>query len=131
VPAGKSAKITVQQPPIDVRVMSGESGKPGEAIKNATVKLTDDGCGAKREAKTNPTGELKHPGAPFGEYTLCVTGGKEGLAKDKKYEANFENNTPLGPSASELKKLGTVVEEFKIKYAVIYMKNAGAGESCP
>ena len=131
VPAGGTGKITVQQPPINVRVMSGESGKPGLAIQNATVTLTDKGCSNERRSNTNPKGELPHPGAPFGEYTLCVTGGKEGLAKDKKYEANFENNTPLGPSASELKKLGTVVEEFKIKYAVIYMKNAGEGESCP
>jgi Tfp pilus assembly protein PilV len=146
VPAGHTETATVAQPPINVRVMSGKSSiEPGKAIETATVTLTDDGCHTKRESKTNAKGELSHPGAPFGEYTLCVTGGKEGgnngttkgLAKDKKYTATFENNTPTGPSTTELKKLGTIVEELKINYAAIYMEGSGnpgelkAGESCP
>jgi hypothetical protein len=152
VPPGHTAPpVTVTQPPIDVKVMSGTGpgvATEGKAIENATVTLTDDGCHTKRESKTEAKGELPHPSAPFGEYTLCVTGGKEGgnngatkgLAKDKKYTATFENNTPTGPSANELKKLGTVVEEpkgSKINYAVIYMEGAGnpgelkAEEKCP
>jgi hypothetical protein len=140
----------VTQPPINVRVMSGTApgvATEGKKIANAIVTLTDTGCHTKRESKTNVNGGLSHPGAPFGEYSLCVTGGKEGgnngattgLAKDKEYTASFENNTSTGPSAIELNKLGTVVEEpiTKIKYAVIYMEGAGnpgelkAGESCP
>ncbi len=147
VAPGPAGIVTVPQPPINVRVMSGKSsGEPGKTIENATVTLTDNGCHTKRESKTIANGGLSHPGAPFGEYSLCVTGGKEGgnngstkgLAKDKKYTANFENNTPTGPSTTELKKLGTVVEESKINYAAIYMGEGAVnpgelktGESCP
>ena len=145
VPVGHTGEVTVPQPPIDIKVMSGKnSGEPGKTIENATVTLTDNGCHTKRGSQTNVNGGLSHPGAPFGEYTLCVTGGKEGgnngptkgLAKDKKYTANFENNTATGPSASELAKLGTVVEEpkgSKINYAVIYMEGpkSEVEEKCP
>lgn len=143
VSPGPAGKVTVPQPPINVRVMSGTGPgvvTEGKRIENAIVTLTDTGCHTKRESKTNVNGGLSHPGAPFGEYSLCVTGGKEGgnngptkgLAKEQKYTAPFENNTPTGPSVGELTKIGTVVEELKIKYAVIYMGAvAEKGETCP
>jgi Tfp pilus assembly protein PilV len=138
VPAGKTGVAKeVIQPPINIRVMSGT--KPGKAteglrIENATGTLKEppepEGCGATHKFKTTKEGALPHPGMPFGEYTLCVTGGSsggnngatKGLAKERKYTTSiFENDTPAGPS--ELAKMtnGGVIEELGKKIAVIYM----------
>jgi Tfp pilus assembly protein PilX len=142
-PGGTNAATTVTQPPIKIRVMSGTSkGSAGLKIENATVTLEEpkepEGCGVTRQFETNKEGELPHPGLPFGEYKLCVTGGKEGgnngatkgLAKERKYYTTvfFENNKPAGPS--ELAKItnGGILEEEsgKKQWAVIYM-----GEGAP
>jgi hypothetical protein len=84
---------------------------------------------------------------PFGEYTLCVTGGlsggnngaTKGLAKERKYTTTFENDTPAGPS--ELAKMtnGGLLEESGKKFAVIYMGSGAltepgkleGGSTCP
>lgn len=160
VPAGSTGEVTVPQPPINIRVMSGT--KAGEAtegveVQNAKGTLVEpkheespehSGCGETRKFTTTEKGALPHPGMPFGEYKLCVTGGTEGgigkekekevkgLAKEKKYTttAFFENGLPAGPTKVELAKIsnsGEVVEEAGKKFAVIYL---GAGEketACP
>jgi Tfp pilus assembly protein PilV len=142
--AGKTEKATVALPPVNITVMSGKSStSPGYEIENAVVRLADTGCGTVRESKTNSKGALPIPSAPFGNYSLCVTGGAgggqhgstTGLAADKKYTSvNFANNTAAGPS--ELKNItnGGLSGES----AVIYMEsgatgpgNLETGSSCP
>jgi Tfp pilus assembly protein PilV len=150
VPPGGTGKVEVTQPPINIKVMSGSSkATPGKSIENALVTLSDEGCKTKRESKTIAKGVLQRPGAPFGEYKLCVTGGKEGgvnkegtetkgLAAKKKYTTNlFENDASTGPSKlAEMTNGGTEELEGK-KFAAIYMgaaEKAGeleAGETCP
>jgi Tfp pilus assembly protein PilV len=153
VPSGGATKVTVTQPPINIRVWSGKSkASPGKLIENAIVTLTDKGCETKHESKTNAKGGLVHPGAPFGEYSLCVTGGKEGgvnkeklpeakgLAKERKYTTTFKNDTAAGPSElATMTNGGVEIAEGK-KFAYIYMesgaveKPAGqptAGSTCP
>jgi type II secretory pathway pseudopilin PulG len=154
VPSGLIGKVTVTQPPINIKVMSGKekvAGKEGKAIENATVTLTDVGEGCeevRRTFKTNSKGELSRPGAPFGEYSLCVTGGKEGgnngatkgLAKERKYTTTFENDKPAGPSKLAAMTNGGVETVEGTKFAVIYMEAGAAekplgqpkpGETCP
>jgi type II secretory pathway pseudopilin PulG len=149
VPAGKSGLAKVVQPPINIRVMSGtKAGKATEGLKveNATGNLVEPaepaGCGATRKFTTTKEGALPHSGMPFGEYTLCVTGGKEGgvnkegketkgLAKERLYKTPlFENGAPTGPTELELAKIanGGVVKESGKNVAVIYM---GSGASAP
>ncbi len=151
---GGTGKVKVTEPPINIRVMSGKSKAfPGKAIEKATVTLTDkdEGCEeVKRTSETNSKGGLPHPGAPFGEYSLCVTGGKEGgvnkegaetkgLAKERKYTTPlFENDTSAGPSKlATMTNGGVEVFEGK-KFAFIYMEAGAtgpgelkAGETCP
>ena len=154
VPRGSKAEVkTLTEPPINIRVMSGkEKGvNAGKAIENATVTLTDEGKGCeniKRTFKTNAKGELTHPGLPFGEYVLCVTGGKEGgvnkeapetkgLAKDKKYTTSrFANNLATGPSElAHITNGGAETFEGKT-FAYIYMESGSPpgtltnGEEC-
>jgi type II secretory pathway pseudopilin PulG len=141
------AKVTVVEPPINIKVMSGTKALPGKTIEHATVTLTDEdeGCEkVKRSFNTNSKGALPHPGAPFGEYKLCVTGGKEGgnngatkgLAQNRKYTTGlFEDNTLTGPSKLAELANGGLVEEpaaSKVNYAIIYMEGAGSepGEIC-
>jgi Tfp pilus assembly protein PilV len=137
VPAGGTAPVIVTQPPINVKVMSGKSKtSPGKPVENAIATLTDTGCGTKRETKTNAKGTLERPGAPFGTYSLCVTGGASGLAANRKYTTTFANNTVSGPS-----ELGTMTnaKELSEGAAVIYMESGapsspgtlGSGTSCP
>lgn len=145
---------TVTQPPVKFRVMSGtKAGKAteGVAVENAVGTLEEpkepNGCGTLRHFKTTKEGGLPHLGMPFGEYTLCVTGGvsggnngaTKGLAKERRYTTTFENDTPAGPS--ELSKMtnGGLLEESGKKFAVIYMGSGAAeapgtlkaGSSCP
>jgi type II secretory pathway pseudopilin PulG len=146
----------VIQPPINIRVMSGTkagSSTEGLKIENATGTLVEpnepEGCGATHKFTTTKEGALPHPGMPFAEYTLCVTGGvsggnngsTKGLAKEQKYTTTFENNTAAGPSGLATMTNGGVVEEpvTKKKVAVIYMGSGAptshgkleSGSSCP
>jgi len=93
-------KIKTILPPVNIKVMSGTSSAyEGNPVSNATVKVTDEGCHTTRETQTTSTGALLHPGFPFGEYKLCVTGGTTGLAANRKYTTPlFTNNTTSGPS---------------------------------
>jgi len=148
-PGGKGV-ATVTQPPINIRVMSGtkagSKATEGVKVESATGTLVEpkepEGCGVTRKFTTNKEGALPHPGMPYGEYTLCVTGGKEGgvnketketgLAKERKYVTPIfgEHSTPAGPTELELAKIanGGVVKESGKNVAVIYL---GAGEKGP
>jgi len=143
VPAGGTKKVTLTQPPINIRVMSGT--KAGEAtqgikVENATGTLVEpkheeseehSGCGETRKFPNTPKGALPHPGMPFGEYTLCVFGGASGPAAKRKYTTRlFENSTPAGPTELELAEIanGGVVKEGPKNVAVIYM---GSGAAAP
>ncbi len=162
VAPGKIGLAKVVQPPINIRVMSGKSAKePGEKIEKATATLKEpvepEGCGVTRKFTTNEEGALP-TGMPYGEYTLCVTGGKEGgvnkkgkegketkgLAKNRKYVTQIfgENSTPAGPTELELATKianGGVVKESGKNVAVIYMGEGALekpgklepGETCP
>jgi hypothetical protein len=136
VPPGGEVTAKVIQPPINIKVMSGKSkASPGLEIENAIVTLTDEGCNTKHTSKTNSKGRLLRPGAPFGEYSLCVTGGPTGgkheattgLAKERKYTTTFENDTSAGPSELATMTNGGMEEVEGKKFAVIYME-AGAVE---
>jgi len=139
VPPGKTGLAKVVQPPINIRVMSGtKAGVATEGVKveNATGTLVEpaepNGCGVTRKFSSTPKGALPNPGMPFGEYTLCVTGGTSGPAAKRKYITPLfgENSTPAGPTKSELEKIanGGVVPESGKNVAVIYM---GAGAKAP
>lgn len=134
VPPGGTEKVTVIQPPINIRVMSGKAGAEGVKVENATGTLVEpkheesaehSGCGDTRKFPSTPKGALLHPGMPFGEYTLCVT-----AAKRKYTTPIFENSTPAGPTKPELEKIanGGVVKEGPKNVAVIYM---GSGAAAP
>jgi len=145
VTPGSTAKVSVTVPPVNIQVMSGKSSvSPGLAIENATVKVTDTGCGTVRSFKTNAGGSLPRPGLPFAKYSLCVTGGASGgnhgattgLAANRKYTtAPFVNDTATGPSGLASMTNGGASGGF----AVIYMENGAAtspgkleaGSSCP
>ncbi len=151
---GKQGVAKVVQPPINIKVMSGSKvGKltEGVEVENATGTLQEpaepEGCGTIRKFSTIKGGALPHPGMPFGEYTLCVTGGVSGgnngattgLAKNRKYTTTFENDTATGPSQlTKMTNGGVAIEESgKKTSAVIYMgapDEAGKlenGSSCP
>jgi Tfp pilus assembly protein PilX len=151
---GKSALAKVVQPPINIRVMSGtKAGKATEGveIENAVGTLEEpaepSGCGVTRKFVTTKEGSLPHPGMPYSEYTLCVTGGlsggnnggTKGLAKERAYRTTFENNTAAGPSEIAKMTNGGIIEEAKKKFAVIYMGSGAStspgkletGSSCP
>ncbi len=138
VPRGGTGSITVTEPPISIEVMSGKSkASPGKPVENAIATLTDTGCGTKHEMKTNAKGALTRPGAPFGKYSLCVTGGISGLAAKRKYTTTFANNTPSGPS--ELKTMTNGQELSAEGAAIIYMESGAplspgtleSGTTCP
>jgi hypothetical protein len=140
VPSGGTKKVTLTQPPINIRVMSGKAGAEGVKVENATGTLVEpkheeseehSGCGETRKFTNTPKGALPHPGMPFGEYTLCVFGGASGPAAKRKYTTRlFENSTPAGPTELELAKIanGGVVKEGPKNVAVIYM---GSGAAAP
>ncbi|HEY2141255.1 MAG TPA: hypothetical protein VGG98_04265 [Solirubrobacteraceae bacterium] len=135
VQSGKTTVAKVTQPPINIRVMSGTApGKATEGVKveNAIGTLVEpaepNGCGATHKFKTTKEGALPHPGMPFAEYTLCVTGGTTGVAAKRKYVTTFENDTPAGPSTLATMTNGKTIEEGKKKIAVIYL-GAGAATS--
>jgi Tfp pilus assembly protein PilV len=133
VPAGGTGSVAVTQPPINIAVRSGKSSSsPGVLIENAIVTLTDTGCVTKRESNTNSLGALRRPGAPYGKYTLCVTGGASGgnngattgLARNKTYTSlAFANDQTTGPS--ELKNVTN--GGLSGGSAVIYMESGATG----
>ena len=143
VKTGITTVAKVVQPPINIRVMSGtKAGAATEGLKieNATGTLAEpaepNGCGITHKFTTTKEGALPHPGMPFAEYTLCVTGGisggnngaTKGLAANRKYIRTFENDTTAGPSALATMTNGGVITESGKKIAVIYM-GAGAATS--
>jgi hypothetical protein len=158
--SGGTGKVTVPEPPINIRVMSGTKAgaEEGVPVEHASATLQErekaegekpegEGCKVTRELKTTTKGVLSHPGMPYGEYKLCVTGGnaggvnkekspeKTGLAKDRKYTTAIFENDDSGPNEPEKLTNGGVKEIEGKKYAVIYL-GAGAlgsmgGETCP
>jgi type II secretory pathway pseudopilin PulG len=146
VPAGGEGKVKVIAPPINIRVMTGtKAGKATEGVKleNAVATLKEPvepaGCNTTRKFTTTKEGALPHPGMPFGEYTLCVTGGSSGPAAKRRFTTTFENDTATGPS--ELAKItnGGMITESGKKIAVIYLGagaaispgSLGEGTECP
>ncbi len=136
VQPGKTATAKVGLPPISIKVLSGTSKTAqGSAVTNAVVTLTDTGCTTKRETKTNGSGELSYP-APYGKYSLCVTGGTSGVAANRKYTTTFSDNTSAGPSEAATMTNG---KELSAGAAVIYMGSGAptspgtleSGHSCP
>ena len=140
VPSSGTKKVTLTQPPINIRVMSGtKAGVSTEGVKveTATGTLVEpkheeseehSGCGETRKFTNTPKGALPHPGMPFGEYKLCVT-----AAKRKYTTTIFENSTPAGPTELELAKIanGGVVKEGPKNVAVIYLGEGAASPSPP
>jgi len=159
-PGGTGVVKEVIEPPINIRVMSGTKAgaEEGVPVENASATLQErekaegekpegEGCKVTRKLKTTTKGVLSHPGMPYGEYKLCVTGGnaggvnkekspeKTGLAKDRKYTTAIFENDDSGPNEPEKLTNGGVKEIEGKKYAVIYL-GAGAlgsmeGETCP
>ncbi len=140
VPAGGIAHVTLTQPPVNLKVMSGTKAgtvaEEGTAVSGAAVTITDTKCKTTRTQKTNAEGKLERPNLPFGTYSICVTGGSSGSAAKRKYTtAEFNNDTAAGPS-----KLSTITNGGEHGgYGVIYMKSGAAtspgelkeGTSCP
>jgi Tfp pilus assembly protein PilV len=99
VPRGGLGEVTVTEPPINVKVMSGtSSATPGSTVTNATGYTEDTGCeNAQRTFSSTPSGELPHPGLPFGTYNFCVE-----VAAKKKFwlYKGLANAEPSGPGAT-------------------------------
>jgi hypothetical protein len=136
VQPGKSSPVTVGLPPISVKVLSGTSkSSAGSAVADAAVTLTDTGCSTTRKLETNPSGELTYP-APYGKYSLCVTGGTSGNAANRKYTTTFADNTANGPSEAATMTNG---KELSGSASVIYMGSGApitpgkleSGSTCP
>jgi Tfp pilus assembly protein PilV len=96
VPPGGTGVVTVTEPPVNIKVMSGTgagSSTEGHVVENATGYTNDTGCGVKRSFSSTPHGELPHPGLPFGTYKLCVA-----VTSSKKYWlGSFVNEEANGP----------------------------------
>jgi Tfp pilus assembly protein PilX len=97
VPRGGLGEVTVLEPPVNIKVMSGTGAGPmteGSVVENATGYIEDTGCENKKHPITStPHGELMHPGVPFGHFELCL----EVAAKDKRWLHSFVNEEPSGP----------------------------------
>lgn len=88
VSPGGNTQVTLQLPPLDLTVWSGDGESEGEVpVKDAEVVVDDIGCPVESEAEeqsplrrtftTDETGGLGNPGLPYGEYDVCVFyGGK-------------------------------------------------------
>src|SRR5215211_120306 len=79
----------------------------GAVVKGATVKVTNDASGEKREAVTNDSGTYVIPNLPVGQYTVIVTasGFSEATIKEAKVTVAFTNEmditlSPSGVAAS-------------------------------
>ncbi len=97
VPPGGTGSVTVTEPPVNIKVMSGTgagSSTEGTVVENATGYVEDTGCNVKRRFTSTPKGELPHPGQPFGNYKLCV----EVAAKNKYWLRSFANEESTGPT---------------------------------
>ncbi|HSZ12775.1 MAG TPA: carboxypeptidase-like regulatory domain-containing protein [Solirubrobacteraceae bacterium] len=126
-PGPPATKVTLTQPPVNLKVMSGtKAGTPaeeGSAVSGAAVKVEDTKCKTIRTQKTNAEGKLERPNLPFGTYKICVFGGALALAKERKFTTEeFNNDTVAGPS-----KLSTITNGGEHSgYGVIYMKSGAA-----
>jgi Tfp pilus assembly protein PilV len=136
VQPGKASPVKVGVPPISVKVLSGTSkSSAGSAVTYAAVTLTDTGCSTTRKLETNSSGELTYP-APYGKYSLCVTGGASGNAANRKYTTTFADNTANGPSEAATMTNG---KELSGSASVIYMGSGAptspgkleSGSTCP
>jgi hypothetical protein len=97
VPAGSTKAITVTQPPVKIKLMSGTGpgvSTEGSLVTTGSGYTTDTGCGTKRLFASTPAGALPRPGLPYGNYTMCVTNGT------RRWEGSFSNNAPAGPSTA-------------------------------
>lgn len=86
-PGGKTP-VTLQLPPLDLTVWSGDGETEGEVpVKGAEVVVDDVGCPVENEAEeteplrrtftTDEAGGLDDPGLPYGKYDVCAFyGGK-------------------------------------------------------
>ncbi|MGO9319303.1 MAG: hypothetical protein ACLQBY_00630 [Solirubrobacteraceae bacterium] len=139
VTPGGATPVTVTQPPVKLKVMSGTkagSSTEGSAVSNASVRIEDTKCSTVRTQKTNAEGKLERPNLPFGTYKICVTGGSPSSTPSQKFTTKeFTNNTTAGPS-----ELNTITNGGESSgYGVIYMKSGAAispgtlanGSSCP
>jgi Tfp pilus assembly protein PilV len=118
VAATTTKAVTVTEPPVNIKVMSGTG--PGVATEGSVVTsgkgyTTDAGCGSKREFSSTPLGALPHPALPYGNYTMCVSNGT------KRWEGSFSNGLPSGPSSGWTNG-GTSGEK-----AIIYLGSAPSG----
>jgi Tfp pilus assembly protein PilV len=122
VPRGGEAGVTVTEPPINVKVMSGTSSStPGSVVTNATGYTEDTGCeNARRKFSSTPSGELPHPGLPFGTYNFCVE-----VAAKKKFwlYKGLANAEPTGPGST------WTGEGSSASDAVIYLGTEPSGSS--
>ncbi len=97
VPAGGTAPVTVTQPPVNIKLMSGTgpgASAEGSLVTTGSGYTTDTGCGTKRVFASTPGGALPRPGLPYGNYTMCVSNSA------RRWEGSFSNNVPAGPSTA-------------------------------
>jgi len=97
VPAGGTAPVTVTQPLVKIKLMSGTGpgvSTEGSLVTTGSGYTTDSGCGTKRLFASTPLGALPRPGLPYGNYTMCVTDGT------RRWEGSFANDIPSGPSTA-------------------------------
>jgi hypothetical protein len=92
VSAGGKTAVTLQLPPLDLTVWSGDGESEGEVpVEGAEVTVGDSGCQVEDEGgeteplerafTTNEAGGLDNPGLPFGSYVVCVGYGGKHIVK--------------------------------------------------
>jgi Tfp pilus assembly protein PilV len=121
VPPGKTAAATVGLPPVNIQVMSGTaagSTHEGTPVVGAPGVIVDKGCSnTTRSFLTGAGGVLPHPDLPYGKYLLCIE------ATGKKWEEEFQNNTPAGPTPENWTEDGLSAS----KAAIIYLGTSPSG----
>ncbi|HST54480.1 MAG TPA: carboxypeptidase-like regulatory domain-containing protein [Solirubrobacteraceae bacterium] len=122
-PGGAPPAASIEQPPVNIKVMSGNLLAPGVVVTNAVGTLTDTGCGTVRTFTTTPGGALPHPPAPFGTYSLCLTKG------GTKWTGVFSNNRIAGPLTPP--NNGGVTAGRGTIYLGVGAPGAVPGASCP
>jgi Tfp pilus assembly protein PilV len=99
VPPGGPATATIQLPPLNLTVWSGNESSPGTKVSGAPVKITDTKCSGKGGQPltytTNSEGHLAEPGLPYSTYEVCAYNSGTNRHKTKTIQV------PASPGALE------------------------------
>jgi Tfp pilus assembly protein PilV len=101
VTPGTKVPVSVEEPPIAVKVYEGTKLVPKKSYANFQGTLEDTGCKTVQSIESK-AGELSNPAQPYGSYSLCVAAGnryKFVTFKNEK-QAGATVNVYLGEAAT-------------------------------